>query len=596
MKRIYTLVLIGVLLQYQAISQLYNDYIGAGHSEGITVTTSHNAYGSNAEASLNGAGMNADRMEAARFLTQASMGYNQADIDSVLSKGYADWIADQISMPYSTMYSDVEAVNADIFNLYVQYGLDTNSIFAGYNHFNYAWYTRIMTQEDYLRQRVAWALSQIMVVSANSDIGGNALNMATYYDMLMNNAFGNYRDLLNDVAHHVCMGYFLSHLNNPKADPAYNLVPDENFAREIMQLFSIGLMELNQDGTPKLDSNGDIIPTYNNNDIKELAKVFTGMHPGEINMYVWWTDEPYFGLGMWGADTRFPMIFDEDEHEQSAKYLFDSTLVIPANQLGEDDLQMVIDTLFNHPNTAPFISYRLIQRLVKSNPSPAYIQRIADVFDDNGNGERGDLGAVITAILLDEEARNCDSRQEYDHGILLEPLFRYTHIMKGLELTAADGRYYNPGSDFNDDLRNGLLFSPTVFNFYRPDHQPIGTFADSNRVAPEYQIHNAVTSVNYINKINQWIVWNGLWWSWLDEYFGINAPELDYSPYLLDTDDPDVFIDKMDILFTRGDLTDQQREVIREAMLQQVWGDYQYNRVQMGLYLMLISPDFTVTR
>ena len=436
------------------------------------------------------------------------------------------------------------------------------------------------------------ALSEILVISINSDLDGFGEALASYYDLLMVHAFGNYKDLLKDVALHVSMGYYLSHLNNPKSIPAENIHPDENFAREIMQLFTIGLYMLNQNGTRQTDGQGNFIPTYDNNDIKELAKVFTGLGPGAINENVDWTNEPYFGLGIWGTDMTVPMIMYPEWHEPGPKTLL-GQYTIPGGQSGMDDICDAVDFLFNHQNVAPFISYRLIQRLIKSNPSPGYVSRIASVFNNNGSGERGDLKAVVRAILLDPEARECSWQQQPDHGKLREPILRYTHAAKALPLDSPLGRYWNNGFSFLDATKQHPLAAPTVFNFFLPDHQPNGPIANNNLFAPEFKIHDSRTSVGFINQVNQWAVWNSLWWSWEE-----NDPNVEYdlSSLVPMAEDPEVLINHLDILFTNGQLSDESRTSIRTALQGLIWGDYQYDRARLGLYLILISPDYAVFR
>jgi uncharacterized protein (DUF1800 family) len=393
------------------------------------------------------------------------------------------------------------------------------------------------------------------------------------------------------------MGYYLSHLNNPRAIPEENIHPDENYAREIMQLFSIGLYELNNDGSRKTDANGDDIPTYDNDDIKELAKVFTGLYPGALEPWVDWTDDPYFGLGIYGADKTVPMLMDEEWHDPGQKTLL-KTLTLPANQPGMTDIDQAINFLFNHDNVAPFISYRMIQRFVKSNPSPEYVSRVADAFIDNGSGVRGDMKAFIKAILLDEEARSCAGIEMANSGKLREPTLKMTQVLKALPMDAPMGRYWNNGFQLYEDTRQHPFNAPTVFNFYLPDHLPVGEMAAQDIVSPEMKLHNTQTATSHLNMVNSWTNWNNMFWDWEDDdIFGPGNVQMvtdDYEPMV--QEDIEQLIHEFDILFCHGQLSDEQRTIIRDSIngLNQ-WND-DYSRVRLTLYLMLINPDYNITK
>ena len=266
-------------------AQEYEDYIGAGHSEGITVTSSSDVVGSEAIKTIDGTGMDSRLFETGRFLSQATMGADLDYINIVKDMEYSDWIDQQIALPVTYLESEVVDVWNEIIDTVTARGIsDPEDEFGpAMRELSFAWWQNTMTAEDQLRQKVAFALSQILVISTNSDLSGEAEATANYYDKLLDGAFGNYKDLLTDVSLHGAMAYYLSHLNNPKAIPEENVHPDENYAREIMQLFTIGLYELNNDGTHQLDGQGNSIPTYDNADIKEMAKIFTGLGPGAIN-------------------------------------------------------------------------------------------------------------------------------------------------------------------------------------------------------------------------------------------------------------------------------------------------------------------------
>ncbi len=586
-----------VLPAFLLIGQ-YNDYIGAGHSDGIIVSASSQSENTDANNSLNGKGLFAKRAEAGRFLNQATFGPSLEEIDQCVSIGIENWIEDQFLLPRSEYQSLAEDIWDEYLTAYLDMGYTEDDIYGPwYKHFSYAWWTNVVQEEDQLRQKIAYALSQIFVISINSDLIDHGIEIASYYDVLAKHAFGNFRDLLFDVTMNANMGYYLSHLNNPREIPEENIHPDENYAREIMQLFTIGLYELNLDGSRKLDGNGNFIPTYNNNDIKQFARVFTGLGMSEIKDIVDWTDEAYFGLNIYGGDMTYPMKMYDEFHEPGTKELLNG-YVIPANQDPMKDINDAIDHLFNHPNVGPFIGKQLIQRLVKSNPSPAYVSRVASIFNNNGDGVRGDLKTVIKAILLDEEARSCLGLEQDNEGKMKEPLMRYTHFVRTTPFINPLDKYWNPGFNFQDATEQIILAAPTVFNFYLPDHQPVGELTEANLVAPEFSLHNTRTSIGYINEVNQWTIWGAPWWSWENE-IGIETIEINYDAYPEEFSDPETLIHYLDILYTSAQMTDETRSNIREQVSSLYWGqgdeDWIY-RIMLAQYLTLISPDFVIQK
>ena len=599
-------------------AQDYTDYIGAGHSEGITVISSSEEVGSEAFKTIDGAGMNSRLFETGRFLSQATMGADLDLINIVKNMDYGVWIDQQITEPVTYLQSEVEDIWEEYLDTLESRGYeDPQDAFGpAMPELTSAWWHNNMVASDLIRQKVAFALSEMFVISSNSDLGGEAIAMAHYYDKLLDGAFGNYKDILSEVSLHAAMGYYLSHFNNPKAVPEENLHPDENYAREIMQLFSIGLYELNNDGTHQLDNDGNSIPTYDNADIKEMAKIFTGLGPGGINENVWWTDEPYFGLGIFGIDWTVPMAMYEDFHEPGIKVILKND-TIPANQLGLDDINEAINVLFNHQNVPPFISYRLIQRLVKSNPTPNYVERIANVFIDNGNGVRGDMAAIIKAILLDEEARNGEYMFEQHSSRLREPLVRHMQITKGLEIVEEPGGRYWHNFDYDNSLKQQILFAPTVFNFFLPNHQPVGDIANSGMVSPEFKIHDTSSSINYFNAAYRWtrdwgeLINSGRYFYNSDlvnddgsiggwDMYGFGETYIDYEAYTDLADTPELLINELDKVLTHGQLSDEVRQSLRDNLPNISWDGYEYGwereRVRTAIYLITISPDFAVIR
>ncbi len=599
-------------------AQDYTDYIGAGHSEGITVISSSEEVGSEAFKTIDGAGMNSRLFETGRFLSQATMGADLDLINIVKNMDYGVWIDQQITEPVTYLQSEVEDIWEEYLDTLESRGYeDPQDAFGpAMPELTSAWWHNNMVASDLIRQKVAFALSELFVISSNSDLGGEAIAMAHYYDKLLEGAFGNYKDILSEVSLHAAMGYYLSHFNNPKAVPEENLHPDENYAREIMQLFSIGLYELNNDGTHQLNNDGNSIPTYDNADIKEMAKIFTGLGPGGINENVWWTDEPYFGLGIFGIDWTVPMAMYEDFHEPGIKVILKND-TIPANQLGLDDIDEAINVLFNHQNVPPFISYRLIQRLVKSNPTPNYVERIANVFIDNGNGVRGDMAAIIKAILLDEEARNGEYMFEQHSSRLREPLVRHMQITKGLEIVEEPGGRYWHNFDYDNSLKQQILFAPTVFNFFLPNHQPVGDIANSGMVSPEFKIHDTSSSINYFNAAYRWtrdwgeLINSGRYFYNSDlvnddgsiggwDMYGFGETYIDYEAYTDLADTPELLINELDKVLTHGQLSDEVRQSLRDNLPNISWDGYEYGwereRVRTAIYLITISPDFAVIR
>lgn len=574
--------------------------LGSGGEQPIDVLTSSDYQASgwqeiaSGDKTMSGEGLDARVMEASRFLSQATFGANIETAHAVATMDFGAWIDAQAEIPMHSMLEETEQVWAEVLDWYFLNGGDSSEVDFGrpyWNTFSYAWWNLNMTNEDELRQRVAFALSEIFVVSLITDLGGNAFGLSSYYDVLARNALGNYRDLLREVTLHPCMGFYLSHLNNPRAIPELNIHPDENYAREVQQLFSIGLYELNQDGTRKTNGQGEWIPTYGQTQIKEFAKVFTGLGVSEVmpNMYF---DEPEFFLNIYFADMTKPMKMYEEWHHQGPKHLLNG-FTIPAGQSGMEDIEDAIDNLFNHPNVGPFIGKQLIQKLVTSNPSPQYVSRVAAAFNDNGQGVRGDMKALIKAILLDPEARSCEALQDPAFGKLREPFLRYAHFAHGTDIEQYYGRYWNAGYDFYLSTGQIPLGAPSVFNFYLPDFQPNGPIIDAGLVGPEFQIHNSRTSVEFINQVNNWAVWQYVWGSWeyADPYTTLDLRELEDLAR-----DPEVLVNHLDRVFTHGQLSNETRTIIKDAISPMISGDYRYHRARMALYLIMISPDYAVLK
>jgi uncharacterized protein (DUF1800 family) len=432
--------------------------------------------------------------DASRFLTQATFGPTQATISALTAQGYNSWINEQMAMPASlhrveTM-ADFAAINAG--GIGGNAATMTPNTRPGGVHRQAAWWKIAVTGQDQLRQRMAFALSQILVASdTNGTIGQWQEGAANYYDIFVNGAFGNFRDVLEQVTLSPIMGIYLSALRNRKA--ANNTTPDENYAREIMQLFTIGLHELNPDGTIRLDPNGQPIPTYTQETIVQTAKVFTGW--GYANL----TANATANSNLFGgspADYINPMMLWPAFHDDTPKTIVGGK-ILPQGQGGIKDLKDTLDALFNHPNTGPFITRQLIQRLVTSNPSPGYVYRVSQAFANNGAGVRGDLGAVVRAILTDYEARSPSVAATATFGKMKEPLLRATSILRAFNAASNLGRYNiaNP----EGALAQAALRAPTVFNFYEPNFVLPGSIAAAGLYAPEYQILTDTTALTQPN-------------------------------------------------------------------------------------------------
>ncbi|MBK8347806.1 MAG: DUF1800 domain-containing protein [Saprospiraceae bacterium] len=598
MIKIYTSIITICLVMYSVYVQAQQniDYIGAGHQLGVTVTASSSSGLSTPDKTVDGSGLDAPTYDASRLLGQATMGANMDDILAARDLGLQAWIDAQFTQSPQQVLPEM----TDIWSQIV--ALDPEA-FGPYSlHFNYAWWQKNMTNSDLLRQRTAYALSQILVTSIHSDLGSWGECVSSYYDIFVNDAFGNYLDILKKVTKHPAMGYYLSHLNNPAEDLANNIHPDENFAREIMQLFTIGLYKLNQDGTYVLDTNGNPVPTYNNDDIKQLARVFTGLGGAAVLDMMYCPDQPEFGTNMYCLEKTTPMKMFGWAHQTGSKSFLGYT--IPgANSYTDatamDEIDDAVTFLFQHPNTAPFVSYRLIQRLIKSNPSSAYVGRIAALFADNGQGVRGDLKTVIKGILMDEEARSEAGYVDPTAGKLREPLVRYTHLARALPTSSHNDRYWNNGFNYLDATRQHVMAAPSVFNFYLPDFQPVGEMAALDLEGPEFKLNNTATSIGYVNSVHAWTIWNSLMYSWQ------GSEEKPDGAWLLTNelegicDDTEKLINHLDVLLTHGQLSDENRQVIRNALNPLYWtwdANWRYWRTRLALYLFMISPDYNCVK
>ena len=543
----------------------------------------------------------AARAEAARFLTQATFGPTDADIDRVMAIGYSAWIDEQFAKPASTNRPLWEAADAAV------KAVNASSSIYQDGTINAFWRNAV-SADDQLRQRVAYALSQIFVISMqDGTVGDNPRAVAAYLDMLGDKGLGNYRDLLEAVSKHPMMATYLTSLRNQKADPKTGRVPDENYAREVMQLMSIGLHQLNNDGSEQL-ANGQPIDTYGQADISGMAKVFTG--------WSWncpdWPDNGCFFNGSANGnsdpDRSFKTLLGYPQYHSTEAKTFLGVTIAPQTQASPDaSLKTALDTLYNHGNVGPFIGKQLIQRLVTSNPSPAYVAAVASAF--NGSGTRGDMKAVIKAVLMHPEARAVSSTS----GKLREPVLKLSAYLRAFPFKSDTGDYKVGNTDnAGSSLGQTPMRSPSVFNFYRPGYVPPGTEAAKLGLAvPEMQLAQETTAAGYVNfmrdNVNSGVgAFNGT-----VNGVALNRRDLqqDYSAEVALAADSSALADRMNDKLMYGTMPAALKTEITGAVdkiviptlnaggtNQSAIDAAKLNRVKAAMFLTLVSPEFQVQR
>ena len=579
------------------------------------------------------------KVRAATFLSKATFGPNQEAIDElaerILQIGYKramlEWIDYQFSLPASSHQdSSVDMVVKD--------GRTTTTESVGISNYrDQAWSDICLRGEDQLRQRVAWALSQIFSVgnsgqgfnnSFDRNIGNGErsvadwIGLANYYDLFVKHADGSYRELLEDVTYHPIMGVWLSSVRNRKANIGAGRFPDENYAREIMQLFSVGLYKLRQDGRLVVDENGNLIPTYDNSGIKELARLFTGFK------YHHNTSTSFYSGRNYGDPMRIHVSehddnenYSEEPNAPNSKTIFGVTLppvemTVPGI---EAEIDAGLDVIANHPNVGPFVCRLLIQRLVKSNPSRAYMRRVTKVYRLSKNGKRGDLKEVVKAILTDPEVfrgtimrrrpnplRLAVSARGTEYGRLREPIIRVTSLIRAMRPTS---NYRGGLMMFNGGIVNDLgqmaYRNPTVFNFYLPDHQPPGEligYTPSRKIprealfAPEFQILNGVTSNRTLNRLRNFAI-N------LRTSYGMRRGNCTISFHLepeielaQDINNLDEVLRRFDLWLCNGTLSEETKTSIKNAVIAETDGrvNWGQQRVEEMLAAVLYSPDCAI--
>lgn len=528
--------------------------------------------------------------EAVRFAARGQFSVSSADMTRLKDVGYVSWLDSEIAKPVS------ETAVAS----YIRLGGED---FVNKDYFGTNFHTQVMWQQfldsnDQLRKRIAFALSEFFVVSANGvDAVWHGLGLCHYWDILNKNAFGSFRTLLEEVTLNPVMGQFLSLNGSQKEDSKTGRRPDENYAREVMQLFTIGLVELNVDGTAKKDASGNPIQTYSNDDVTNVARALSG--------WAWQgtaaerlTQEPWLMPGyMKRPMTSDPALMQytyanrASEHSPlEAKFL---GVTIPANTDAVSALKTVLDTLFNHANTPVFFSKQMIQRLVTSNPSPAYVDRIAKVFANNGQGVRGDLGAVFKAILVDDEALSAANLTSQTFGKVREPFVRFVQWAKTFNLKKpASGKYdLFDTSQQSNSLGQMVFRSPSVFNFFRPGYVPAGTaIADNKLVAPEFQIVNEISTIGYVNYMHN-VVTNK------------SNPNLepDYTSEAAIANDSTALVNRIDLLLSGGQLSQANKDRIKQAVDSITLpatndADARFNRVASAILLTMAAPQYLIQK
>lgn len=500
--------------------------------------------------------------EAARFLLQSQFSASDAEISAVRSQGFGAWLDQQFNAPDSLTGWDAlmsKGYNDIAF---------TNSTAPA----DYMVWHQLIASPDAVRKRVALALSEFFVVSSNGvNISGRSFAMAAYWDTLVANAFGNYRTLLEAITLNPAMGVYLNTRGNQKEDVTIGRQPDENYGREVMQLFTIGLYELNVDGSNKLGSTGQPIETYGQATVTNMARAFTG-----------WDLDTTGATATNLLQVKNPMRLIASRHSTLAATFFGTT--IPANTDGTTALKTALDVLFNHANTGPFLSKQLIQRLVTSNPSPAYVGRVATVFNNNGAGTRGDLKAVVKAILLDTEARSAASLSGTTWGKLREPIVRFTQWARSFNATSNTGDWKIP--DLTSDstrLGQSPMRSGSVFNFFRPGYVPPNTaLAPAALVAPEFQITNESTVAGYINFM-QTTIQNG-----------VADVVPNYNNELALVNDPVALVNRLNLILAAGQLSAASLSTISSAIasISTTTAAGQKNRVYAAVLLVMASPQY----
>lgn len=530
---------------------------------------------------------------AARDVLHASLSAARQDIDAIIDRGFENWLDREIARSNdSTAQLFFETRGFD--------RIDDNRYWRKDRPFDNMIWSELLKGGSGVRKRMALALSEIFVVSINElDIPWPSQAVGAYWDMLNRHAFGNFRDLIEDVTLSPAMGVFLDTRGNQKADPTTGRVADENFARELLQLFTIGLVELNRDGSLKRNS-GQPIETFGNSDVEGLAKVLTGYNLDykgvDLKSDPRGSSRPVPTVqlvrqNMTSDHTRWIDPSLGNQHSTDVKQFLG--LQIPQGTDANRSLKLALDHIFNHPNVAPFFSKQLIQRLVTSNPSSAYIERVARIFEDNGVGQRGDLRAVFKAVVLDPDARSVEGLSDPFFGKLREPIIRFAQWGRSFGATSKSD-YWNIRNISPPEILNQVPFrAPSVFNFFRPGYEPPRSQASANGlVAPEFQIVDETTVASYAVFLRASIEGTGYW---TDDIVAQYQYELSIA------DQSSELIDHLDLVLSGGQLRASTKSQIQNAvdsMSSDVSsGDKgKLYRVMVGVMLTMASNDYLIQK
>jgi uncharacterized protein (DUF1800 family) len=508
--------------------------------------------------------------DAARFLLQATFGPRPGQVEALQQKGFSRWLNEQFAVP--------AASHLAFYDQLVSQGEEPLTGLVRESFFDQA-----VNRPDQLRQRVAFALSELLVVSdRDADVRNNPEGLASYLELLSQHAFGNFRELLEAVTLSPSMGVYLDMAASSKSIPEFGLNPNENYAREILQLFSIGLYELHPDGTLHLDSENQPIPTYDQEVVKAFARAFTGWTLGGQDQ----SDPRRFFRSQ--RNFRIPMEPWAFYHDVGEKVLLDGAL-LPAGQSAQTDLEQAHDVIFQHPNVGPFFCRFLIQRLVTSNPSPAYVYRCGKAFDNNGAGARGDLKAVLRTILLDYEARAAQLAARPDEGHLREPLVRFVGLLRAVDAEPRNGRWdsLGPLERPSRSLGQTPLRAPTVFNFFEPGFALPGEIAQAGLVSPEFQIATETTVIGNANLALMVLGGTGQ-----NRLFRFDlAP---FKPPQVANDE--ALLDRIDLLFFAGAMSDATRGILRGALADADFPTAADQRVLRLLWLASLAPESVVQK
>jgi uncharacterized protein (TIGR03437 family) len=520
-------------------------------------------------------GGNPTAQDAARFLTQATFGPKMADITALQTKGFDAWLNEQMALPTESHVAYIDWLKQS----------EPNKEFYDEAMMETFWKQAVLNN-DQLRQRVSYALSQILVVSFNSNLSGEHFAMASYADMLNKNAFGNFRQLIEDVTLHPAMGRYLDHITNDKEDPVTGRNPNENYAREVLQLFSIGLYKLHPDGTLMLDAKGYPIETYDQAVVSGFAHVFTGWSYGSFakTEQIWkWPPIWQNGSQFW----RVPMELWPNHHSTLSKPLLNG-VTLPANQTAQKDLTDAMDNIFNHPNVGPFIARQLIQRLVTSNPSPGYVYRVAQKFNNNGSGVRGDLKAVIKAILLDYEARSTTMLTNQGYGKLREPVVRMAQLLRAFNFSCPCNKIplYWMDSPVHA-LGQNPYRSPTVFNFFEPGYTQPGAIASAGLVAPEFQITSEV-SITGLSNFMRYVIFSGFKW---DATRPLTADFSNITPLAAT---PSQLVEHLNLLLLSGQMSTSMKTALTSELTKMPADPVE--RVKESVHSIVTSPEYVIQK